>query len=125
MKSASYFLFHDSFFRNTSRRINLNFIKAIEFLSRYEGKSFLNILWISVAWIRVNDIRNGHNWFDLPMRWDSVDPIDTAIFHRDARIKSTSYGLLDQYLLALFKPCYQALLNLNCTIDLGQFFIEK
>lgn len=41
------------------------------------------------------------------------------------RIKATGYGLLDQYLLALFKPFDLAFLNLDCLVNLHCSAIEK
>lgn len=58
------------------------------------------------------------------MRRNVANPFNTGVPHGRIMIKATGYGLLSQYLLALFKQFYLAFLDLDCLINLCRFLIE-
>lgn len=54
-----------------------------------------------------------------------ANPFDTGIPHGCIRIKATGYGLLDQYLLALFKKLNLAFFDLYYCINFNRLLIKK
>ena len=63
--------------------------------------------------------------FYRPMCRNFADPFDTRIPHGYMRIKATGYGLLDQYLLALFKSFDLTFFDLYCCINLNRLLIKE
>ncbi len=59
------------------------------------------------------------------MRRNLTNPFDSRIPHWGMRIKTTGYGLFNQYLLALFKPLNLALFDPDCLINLSRLNIKK
>ena len=58
------------------------------------------------------------------MCWNLTNPFDTGIPHGCIRVKATGYGLLDQYLLALFKPFDLAFFDFYSLAHINELAIQ-
>jgi len=64
------------------------------------------------------------NFLQTPVRRNLANPFNTGILHECMRIKASGYGLLDQYLLALFKPFDLALFDLYSLAYINKLTIQ-
>ena len=61
----------------------------------------------------------------LPSLWNLPYPVHAAVLHRDVGIKTPGDGLIDNKLFLLIQQSYLTFLELDKTVNLRAFGIEK